>query len=104
MDSCCFITIPLSRFSTTFNILNTKYVDVQSLYPYVCKNKHYPIGYHRCIMGSDLKKFGIDVSKFKGLVTYYPIYDNTYHYYIGLLCRKCVETENQPTYNYSVED
>ena len=30
-----------------------KYVDVQSLYPYVCKNKHYPIGHPRCLIGPD---------------------------------------------------
>ena len=31
-----------------------KYVDVQSLYPYVCKNKHYPVGHHRCLIESNL--------------------------------------------------
>ena len=47
-----------------------KYVDVQSLYPYVCKNKHYTIGHPRCLIGPDLRKFGMDVNKFEGLVKY----------------------------------
>ena len=45
-----------------------KYLDVQSLYPYVCKNKHYSIGHTRCLIGPDLRKFGMDVNKFEGLV------------------------------------
>ena len=32
------------------------------------KNKHYPIGHPQCIIGPDLKKFGMDVNKFEGLV------------------------------------
>ena len=47
-----------------------KYVDIQSLYPYVCKNKHYPTGHPRCLIGPDLRKFGMDVNKFEGLVKY----------------------------------
>ena len=52
----------------------TKYVYVQSLYPYVCKNKHYSIGHTRCLIGPDLNKFGKDVVNFEGLVKckYYP--------------------------------
>ena len=44
------------------------YVDDQSLYQYVCKNEHYPIGHPRYLIGPDLKKFVMDVNKFEGLV------------------------------------
>ena len=57
-------------FSFLANSIDTsviKYVDVQSLYPYVCKT-HYPIGHPRCLICPDLKKFGMDVNKFEGLV------------------------------------
>ena len=40
------------------------YVFVQSLYPYVCKNKHYPIGHPRCLIGHELRTFGVAVNKF----------------------------------------
>ena len=45
-----------------------QYVDVQSLYPYVCKNKHYSIGHPRRLIGPELKTFGMYVNKFEGLV------------------------------------
>ena len=45
-----------------------KYVDVQSLYPYVCKNKHYPIGHPRCLVRPALQKFGTDIIKFEGII------------------------------------
>ena len=41
-----------------------KYVDVQSLYPYVCKNKHYPVGHPRCLVGPALQKYGRDITNF----------------------------------------
>ena len=59
-------TFALHAKSTTEFVI--KYVDVQSLYPYVCKNKHYPLGHPRCLIGPDLKKFGTDINKFEGLV------------------------------------
>ena len=86
-----------------------QYVDVQSLYPYVCKNKHYPIGHPRCLIGPDLRKFGMDVNKFEGLVKckvlpprglHIPLLPS--HIYIKLmfvLCRKGAETENQSICN-----
>ena len=43
-----------------------KYVDVQSLYPYVCKNKHYPVGHPRCLMGPNLT--GMNFTEFEGPV------------------------------------
>ena len=45
-----------------------KYVDVQSLYPYVCKNKHCPIGHPRCLIVPDLRKFSMYMNKYEGLV------------------------------------
>ena len=70
-----------------------KYVDVQSLEPYVCQNKHYPIGHLRCLIGPDLKKFSLEVNKLEGLVKYLPLEDYTYHYYllrlVKSLCLYC---------------
>ena len=43
-----------------------KYVDVQSLYPYVCKSKHYPVGHPRCLIGPNLR--GLDVNSYEGLI------------------------------------
>ena len=91
-----------------------KYVDVQSLYPYVCKNKHYPIGHPRCLIGPDLRKFGMDVNKFEGLVKCKVLPPRGLHIpllpshinkkLMFVLCRKCAETENQSICNHSVGD
>ena len=43
-----------------------KYVDVQSLYPYACKSKHYPIGHPRCLMGPNLRV--LDVNSYEILI------------------------------------
>ena len=43
-----------------------KYVDVQSLYPYVCKSKHYPVGHPRCLIGPNLR--GLDVNSYEELI------------------------------------
>ena len=32
-----------------------KYVEVQSVYPYVCNNKYYPVGNHWCLIGPNLR-------------------------------------------------
>ena len=32
-----------------------KYVSVQSLYPYICKNIHYPVGHPLCMIGFNLR-------------------------------------------------
>ena len=91
-----------------------KYVDIQSLYPYVCKNKHYPIGHARCLIGPDLRKFGTDVDKFEGMVKckvlpprglHIPLLPSHKHEKLMfVLCRKCAETENQSICNHSVGD
>ena len=91
-----------------------KYVDVQSLYPYVCKNKHYPIGHPRCLIGPDLRKFGMDVNKFEGLVKCKVLPPRGLHIpllpshinkkLMFVLCRKCAETENQSICNHSAGD
>ena len=82
-----------------------KCVAVQSLYPYVCKNKHYPIGHPRCLIGPDLRKVGKDVHKFEGLVKCKVLLPRGLHIpllpshinkrLIFVLCRKYAETENQ---------
>ena len=91
-----------------------KYVDVQSLYPYVCKNKHYPIGHPRCLIGPDLRTFGMDVNIIEGLVKCEVLPPRGFHIpllpshinkmLMFVLCRKCAETENQLIYNHSVDD
>ena len=91
-----------------------KYVDVQSRYPYVCKNKHYPVGHPRCLIGPDLRKFGVDVIKFEGLVKCKVIPPRGLHIpllpshinkkLLFVLCRKCAETDNQSICNHSVGD
>ena len=43
-----------------------KYVDVQSLYPYICKSKHYPVGYPRCLIGPSI--LGHYVNTYEGLI------------------------------------
>ena len=43
-----------------------KYVDVQSLYPYVCKSNHYPVGHPRCLIGPNLR--GLDMNYYEGLI------------------------------------
>ena len=91
-----------------------KYVDVQSLYSYVCKNKHYPIGHPRCLIGHDLRKFGMDVNKFEGLVKCKVLPPRGLHIpllpshinkkLMFVLCGKWAETENQSICNHSVGD
>ena len=45
-----------------------KYCDVQSLYPYVCKNGTYPVGHPTCLIGHELQKRGTDVKQFLGII------------------------------------
>ena len=82
-----------------------KYVDVQSLYPYVCKTKHYPIGHARCLIGPALSAMGKDLRNFEGLVKckmlppkglripLLPSHINGKLMFV--LCRTCAETANQ---------
>ena len=56
VDSRCEI-FALHDQSTDRSVI--KYVDVQYLYTYVCKSKHYPIGHPRCLIGPNLR--GLDV-------------------------------------------
>ena len=89
-----------------------KYVYVQSLYPHVCKNKHYPIGHHRYLIGLELRKFGMDVNKFKSLVKFkvlppiglhIPLLpSHIYNKLKFVLCRMCAEAENQSC-NHSLD-
>ena len=82
-----------------------KCVDVQLLYPYVCKNNHYPMGHPRYLIGPDLRKFGMDVNKFEGLVKcnvlpttglHIPLLSSHINKMLMfVLCRKWAETENQ---------
>ena len=91
-----------------------KYVDVQSLYPYVCKYKHFPIGHPRCLISPDLSKFGMDVNKCEDLVKCKTLTPPPRGLHITpshinkklmfVLCRKCAKTENQLICNHSVGD
>ena len=91
-----------------------QYVDVQSLYPYVCKNKPYPIGHPRCLIGPDLRKFGMDVNTFEGLVKCKVLPPRGLHIpllpshinkkLMFVLCIKCAEAENQSICNHSGGD
>ena len=88
-----------------------KYADAQSLYPYVCKHKHDPIGHSRCLIGPVLRKFGMDANKFEGLVNCKVLPPRGFHIPLqpshinqNLMCvlyRKCTETENQSICNQS---
>ena len=53
-----FATFALHDQSTDRSII--KYVDVQSLYPYVCKSKHYPVGHLWYLIEPNFR--GIDVN------------------------------------------
>ena len=78
------------------------------------KNKHYPIGHPRCLIGSDMRKFGMDANKFEGLVKckvlplrglHSPLLTSHINKKLMfVLCRKCAETENQSICNNSVGD
>ena len=57
-------TFALHDQSTDRSVI--KYVDVQCLYPYVCKSKHYPVGHPRCLIGRNLR--GLDVNSYEGLI------------------------------------
>ena len=79
-----------------------KYVDVQSLYPYVCNSTHYPVGNLRCLMGPNLR--GLDVNSYEGLIKctvqpqrglripLLPCHINGKLMFV--LCRACAETTN----------
>ena len=96
-------TFALHAQSTTEFVI--KYVDVQSLYPYVCKNKHYPIGHPRCLIGPDLKKMGTDINKYEGLVKCKVLPPKGLHIpllpshinekLMFVLCKRCAELGNQ---------
>ena len=43
-----------------------RYIDVTSLYPYVCKRKTYPIGHPKCLIGPELQ--GYTVNNIGGLI------------------------------------
>ena len=68
--------------------------------------------YHpRCLIGPDLRKFGMDVNKLEGLVKckvlpprglHIPLHINKKWMFV--LCMKVAETENQSICNHSVGD
>ena len=57
-------TFSLHDQSTDRSVI--KYVGVQSLYPDVCKSKHYAVGHHRCLIGPNLR--GLDMISYEGLI------------------------------------
>ena len=93
-------TFALHDQSTDRSVI--KYVDVQSLYPYVCKSKHYPVGHPRCLIGPNLR--GLDVNSYEGLIKckvlpprglripLLPCHINGKLMFV--LCRACAETTN----------
>ena len=90
-----------------------KYVDVQSLYPYVCKNKHYPIGHPRCLVGPALQEFGTDITKFEGIIKCTVLPPRGLHVpllpahvndkLMFVLCKTCAESENQGRCTHSAQ-
>ena len=89
-----------------------KYVDVQSLYPYVCKNKHYPVGHPQCLMGPNLT--GMNFTEFEGpvkckvlpprglMIPILPSHINGKFMFV--LCKKCAETESSTPCGHSDND
>ena len=49
----CMKVVVRHLLSTDRSVI--KYVDVQSLYPYVCKSKHYPVSHTRCLIGPNFR-------------------------------------------------
>ena len=79
-----------------------KYVDVQSLYHYVCKSKHNPVGHPRCLIGPKLR--GLDVNSYEEFLKCKLLPPRGLHipllpYHITsklmfVLCRTCEDTTN----------
>ena len=90
-----------------------KYVDVQSLYPYVCKNKHYPIGHPRCLLEPALQELGTDITKFEGIIKCTVLPPRGLHVpllsahvngkLMFVLCKTCAESENQGRSTHSTQ-
>lgn len=88
-----------------------KYVDVCSLYPYVCKYGKFPIGHPEVYVGAECPK---DITSIEGEIKCKilpPI--NLHHPVLPMkmndklmfvLCRSCGQTMNQATCNHSTED
>ena len=76
--------------------------DLQSLYPYVCKRKQYPVGHPRCLIGPNHRD--LDVNSYEGLIKckilpskglrilLLPCHINGKLMFV--LCRACAETIN----------
>ena len=59
-DKICKTDVEVRGHVDSYSI---KCVDVQSLYPYVCKSKHIPVGHPRCLIGLNLR--GLDVNSYE---------------------------------------
>ncbi|CAB0040669.1 unnamed protein product [Trichogramma brassicae] len=94
-----------------------KYVDFNSLYPFVCKRGRYPVGHPKLYVGSEECKqiLGdeLDVNKVDGLIAcdvlpprnlFHPVLPIKMNgRLIFALCRTCAETENQNDCNHESE-
>ena len=87
-----------------------KYVDVQSQYLYICKNKHYAVGHPRCLVGPALQKFGTDFTKFEGIFNcsvlsprglHIPLLPTSTTKLMFVLCKTCAEAKNLGRCTYS---
>ena len=79
-----------------------KYVDLQYLYPYVCKSNNYPVGHPRGFIRPNIR--GLDANSYKGLIKsnvlppgclripLLPCHINGKLMFV--LCRACAETTN----------
>ena len=94
----CCETFTLHDQSTDRSVI--KYVE--SLFPYVCKSKHYPVGHPRCLIRPNPR--GLDVNSYEGLIKckvlpprglripLLPCHINDMLMFV--LCRACAETTN----------
>lgn len=86
-----------------------RYVDVCSLYPYICKFGKYPVGHPKVYVGDECRTLtgssNTDLSNVEGLVKcvilpprnlYHPVLPTRMHQrLVFALCRSCCETMNQ---------
>ena len=82
-------TFALNDQSTDRSVI--MYVDVQSLYPYLCKSKPYPIGHPRCLIGPNLR--GVDMNSYEVLIKYKVLPLRVYAFFscpVTLIASSCL--------------
>ena len=66
MGICVGVVAKLVVYNSSTHRSVIKYIVGQSLYPYVCNNKHYPVCHPQCMIGPNLR--GLDLNYFKGFI------------------------------------